>query len=103
MTAPRPSVSKRVVEAVAEKADTTPLDLEPLYHTIDPELLDGLFTDHAPSRSHSINYVEFRYAGYRVTVSQDGSLDVSPAVGEGAPSPDDAAAHHPSGDPNAPD
>lgn len=35
--------SEAVVHAVADLTGTDPLDLEPLYHVIDPDVLDGVF------------------------------------------------------------
>jgi hypothetical protein len=77
--------------------------LDPLYHTIDPESLDDLFADRALSHDQSLVHVSFNYAGYQVTVSHDGSVDVSPTPGESARAPDATSAHHPSGDSEAPD
>ncbi|WP_225336089.1 HalOD1 output domain-containing protein [Halomicrobium urmianum] len=62
-----PSVA--VVRTVCALTDTEPTDLEPLYETIDPEGLDGIFTgakDTAGPKSLS-----FEFGGCDVTVTYD--------------------------------
>ncbi|WP_277542716.1 HalOD1 output domain-containing protein [Haloarcula laminariae] len=77
---PRP-VSYRVVEAICREAGAAPAELDPLYDSIDPDALDALFAT-APSGPDRIGLrVSFRFAGYRVTVSGDGSVDIADAVG----------------------
>jgi hypothetical protein len=69
-------VSERIVETVAEKEDTKPTDLEPLFHAIDPDSLESLFRDSKPTND-DIHSVTFDYAGYQVTVCADGEIDLS--------------------------
>lgn len=61
MTDTRPSVA--VVEAVAREAGVRPVDLPPLYDTIDPDALDQLLP------TDGLGLVRFRYDGYDVTLS----------------------------------
>jgi len=61
MTDTRPSVA--VVEAVAREAGVRPVDLPPLYDTIDPDALDQLLPTDGPG------LVRFRYDDYDVTLS----------------------------------
>jgi hypothetical protein len=63
--------AERVVRVVADEADVDPLDLPPLYSTIDTDALDTVI-DTVPTGS-----VQFRYAGYYVTVEGDGSVEVT--------------------------
>lgn len=63
----RPSMT--VVRAVAALTDTSPLDLDPLYDTIDPDKLDELFRD--PDGSAVRADVRFTYSGCRVIVTED--------------------------------
>lgn len=80
-------VSKRVVASVAEATGTDPLDLEPLYHSVDPDCLDRLFDSDAGALGRDGGHVQFSMAGCRVVVDADGSIDVTPLS-------DDAAASH---------
>jgi hypothetical protein len=67
------SVSMAVVRAVSSAADRPVLELPPLYEFIDPDALDALFDDH-----RTASRIEFRYAGFRVTVRADRTVAVSP-------------------------
>ena len=67
--------SLRVVSAVAEQTGVRPDELEPLYHAIDPDCLDGIFSARSAG-VHSMPELTFRYAGYLITVSHDGSIDL---------------------------
>lgn len=62
-----------VVSAVAEAEGVDPVDLPALYETIDPEALNDLFL----SDPGTAITVEFRYAGYSVTVRGGGTVEVS--------------------------
>jgi hypothetical protein len=57
------SPSEQVVDAVAACADTDPLDLPPLYESIDTDALDALFRSNGGDCT-----VVFEYADYEVTV-----------------------------------
>ncbi|USZ71800.1 HalOD1 output domain-containing protein [Natronosalvus halobius] len=97
------AVSHRVVNAVARKEGIDPIDLEPLYHAIDPESLDRLFSVEAAADDRAADELTFTFAGYRVTVSADGSVDVATISEDGGqPSSIDRSAT-PSGEPNTPD
>ena len=56
--------SEAVVRAVSRLTQTPILDLDPLFDTIDPHYVDGLFSE---GKETSIS---FRYAGCRVSVTQ---------------------------------
>lgn len=70
--------SKAVIEAVAERLDCSPIDLDPLYGAVDPEALDALCVSCAAGESESGAAISFRYEGFTVavTVTPDGELDV---------------------------
>lgn len=57
---------------VARREEASPVDLPPLYETVDPDALQGLVAS-ADDEAFS---VEFSYHGYEVTVAADGSVDV---------------------------
>lgn len=61
----RPSMA--VIDLVAEATGVDALDLDPLYHAIDPEALDSLCTD-----SSGFSSLEFDYSGRTVVVEQVG-------------------------------
>lgn len=63
--------AERVVRVVADEADVDPLELPPLYNTIDTDALDAVI-ETVPSGS-----VQFRYADHYVTVYGDGSVEVT--------------------------
>lgn len=65
-------LSMAVVDLVARVDDTDPLELDPLYHAIDPDLLDSL------SDETGFTGLEFSYHGYTVTVTGgDEGLEVA--------------------------
>lgn len=65
-----PSVSTRVVEAVAEYSGTDVLDLPPLYDSIDPDALERILPGMTEGN------VSFVYADRRVTVDSYGAISV---------------------------
>ena len=65
-----PSVSERVVQAVANNSDTEALDLPPLFDSIDPDALDDVI------RSMSDGRVSFTYAGHRINVNSRGEIRI---------------------------
>ncbi|ELY84013.1 HalOD1 output domain-containing protein [Natrinema altunense] len=65
-------LSMAVIDLVARTSDTDPVELEPLYDAIDPDLLDSL-----PAED-GFTSLEFAYHGYTVTVTATGeSVEVS--------------------------
>ncbi|WP_394742729.1 HalOD1 output domain-containing protein [Natronococcus roseus] len=76
--------TRAIIEAVAEHevVDVTAIEppaYEPLYAVVDPEALDALFRSD-PSTELSLS---FEYAGYDVTVSGNGRVDVTdPSTGK---------------------
>lgn len=67
----------QIAEAVADLEETEPTELPTLYDCIDGMLSD-LFSD--PPAPEAQMTVEFSYAGYRITVEQDGTVKfVKPA------------------------
>lgn len=70
------SLSHAVVEAVADAEGTDPLELEPLYETVDPDALDALFSgiDGEPIGEGEVS---FTYHGYEVSVDSEGSVSLA--------------------------
>lgn len=70
--------STAVIEAIADHEGRDPMDLEqPLYEVIDPDALDALTGNGATGQAPAEIAVEFTYNGCRVSVSNDGSVEVS--------------------------
>lgn len=70
------SVSERVVHAVARARDVDPLELDPLYDSVDPDALERLFDASSASDSAVQGRIVFGMAGCEVTVRSDGRVDV---------------------------
>lgn len=75
-TAPGQRVSTAVVEAIAAEADRDPTELPPLFDTIDPDALDAIFSTQPDGTPRRDGEVVFPYAGYRVCVSADRTVEV---------------------------
>ncbi|ADB62252.1 hypothetical protein Htur_3389 [Haloterrigena turkmenica DSM 5511] len=59
--------SMAVIELVADASGIDPLELDPLYNVIDPEVIDSL------SSSTGFSSLEFEYAGHTVVVDGTGN------------------------------
>ncbi|NHN48422.1 hypothetical protein G9464_12575 [Halostella sp. JP-L12] len=77
-------VSQTVVLAVAEATGDDPLELPPLFDTIDPDALNKLFDSSAFGADGREGQVEFTYAGCDVTVRGDERVAVSPVAEQSA-------------------
>lgn len=78
-----PTPSERVIEAVAETTAQDPLELPPMFDTVDADALDKVV------RSMDHGTVSFEYADYSVTVHSDGTvtLDGTPEAAAGTDEP----------------
>lgn len=68
--------SERVIDAVADATDSEPTDLDPLYHVIDPDALDRLFSTTGRT-GRTEGSVKFEFGGCRVMVRGNGAVEVS--------------------------
>lgn len=68
------TVSEAVVEAVADAKGVDPLDLDPLYDTIDPDALDSIFG--GPSGTSSAE-IRFEMDACEVVVREAGEVIVA--------------------------
>lgn len=66
----RETATKQVVRTVAETTETDPLELPPLYETIDPDALDALVED------MEAGTISFPYVGHEITVNSDGTVTI---------------------------
>ena len=87
-TADTQSISFRIIEAISRERGVEPTELDPLYHSINPDALDALFEDSPGGPGRRGPRVTFRFGEYRVTASDDGSVSVTtdmesrPATGD---------------------
>ena len=66
----RETATEQVIRTVAETTETDPLELPPLYETIDPDALDALVED------MEAGTISFTYVGREITVDSDGTVTV---------------------------
>ncbi|GAA0522478.1 hypothetical protein SAMN04488066_105101 [Halorubrum aquaticum] len=69
--------STAVVEAVASANGREPLEMPPLYDTLDAEALDGLLTADRDGAHGNVG-VSFTYDGAYVWVDSGGTIEVDP-------------------------
>lgn len=70
--------STAVVETVAIAANRDPLELEPLFDSVDPDALDTLVRSTENDSPDGNATVRFVHDGYEVTVHRDGTVVVRP-------------------------
>lgn len=73
-----PSVA--VIETLAATTGREPTALDVLFDHVDPEALDALIRSSVGTEHEADTLVGFAVEGYRVTVSGDGYVSVSPQV-----------------------
>ncbi|WP_323173820.1 HalOD1 output domain-containing protein [Natrialba sp. PRR66] len=66
----------KIVEAVAERKQCDATELPPLYETIDPAAITGLFGS-TPTHSRPTGRLTFEYCEYRVAVDAGGSVSIT--------------------------
>lgn len=77
-------VSERVVYKVADVLNLDPIEIDPLYETVDPDALNSIFQTSTGSRYNG--RVEFTVEGCDVAVYETGRVEVaSPAESTGKP------------------
>lgn len=69
--------SETLVIAIADVADAEPLELEPLYETVDPDTVnDFVESGAAPDVG---GHIKFTFEGYDVTIHASGLFEIEPA------------------------
>lgn len=71
-----PEPSDRVVAAVADVEDVSPVELPPLTSVIDPDAVDNLVTPPVTGDAQSEIRVIFEYYGYTIVVDDEGCVTV---------------------------
>lgn len=97
------TISRRVIEAVADETGTDPLELDPLYRVVDPDSLDEMFRGAPPAAGRGAYRIEFTFGGCRVTVTGDETVTVSSVGGETTTSVRDGRSAGSSGASGSPD
>lgn len=72
------AITGAVVDAVAAVAEADPIELPPLYESIDPDALETLFDR---QREGTALEISFSYTGYEIVVEEGDRITVS-AVAE---------------------
>lgn len=70
-------MSMIVVMVVADLEGTDPMELTPLYDSLDPELLDTLFSPRSDG-TLAVGEVTFTFEGYEIHVYRHGHISVRP-------------------------
>ena len=71
-------ISTVIAETIANHKGVDPVDIEPLYTTIDPEALDALFAPRNDGTARTAGRITFTHAGYEITVNSDRTATVEP-------------------------
>lgn len=74
------SVATTIVRAIADLDGVDPTEMDPLYGSVDPDLLQALLDDDRRVTGD----VMFTYRGYRVTVGTDGDIVITEASNPGS-------------------
>lgn len=75
--APDLPVSERIVYAIADRKEVSPLDVSPpLFDAVDPDALDRLYANGRTGTA-----VTFEYSGYRVRLDEAGRVELTPLSG----------------------
>ncbi len=70
------SISLSVIDALADAIGTDPTELDPLYHVVDSEALDQLFTENTTVNGR----IQFSYGDHAVEVRSDGTILIDGTV-----------------------
>lgn len=73
---PAEDLVQTITTAVADAEGVDPWELPPLYDAVDPDALHSLIRSGKQIGDRSPLEVSFRYAGYDVTVSGDGDVEL---------------------------
>ncbi|MWV38756.1 HalOD1 output domain-containing protein [Natrialba sp. INN-245] len=68
--------SMAVIATLADVMDTDPVELDPLYSTLDPDELDALVR--VRNGTNGDSHVEFTHEGHAITVHSYGVISVTP-------------------------
>lgn len=72
------SLSTTVTVAVAAVVGTTPLDIESLHRSLNPEALDDLYEPRLDGSPYRPGHVSLSLAGHDVTIHSDGLIVIHP-------------------------
>lgn len=69
-------LSLRIVERLATETGISPMELTPLYESINPDALDTLFTTGGRPEQEA-SHVQFFHEGYSITVTADEEITIT--------------------------
>lgn len=67
-----------VTEVMADVCETDPLELEPLYYSIETDALEVLTDKYGPGQREGDSQIHFVYENHEVTVKSYGVIEVQP-------------------------
>jgi hypothetical protein len=70
------SLTNQILTEIVESTNQSVEDIDPLYNVVDPEALEALFAPKADGTPRPVGEVSFEYAGYWVTVSSEGAVEL---------------------------
>lgn len=69
--------SEAIVTTVASVTGEEPVELSPLYDAVEPDALDALFEHAGRTDDPGSQTLTFAYVGYQISVSGDGTIEVT--------------------------
>lgn len=75
------SLPVAVTKSIADHKGVDPLDLDPLYDEIDPDVLERLFSWSVDGNKPSIGELVFTYHDVEVRVTGEGDIDITDSGG----------------------
>ncbi|ELY46785.1 HalOD1 output domain-containing protein [Natronorubrum sulfidifaciens] len=68
--------SEAIITAVAALSDTRPVELTPLYESVEPDAIDALVSHARRADTAGTHQLQFRYEGFDVDVRTDGRIQI---------------------------
>jgi hypothetical protein len=72
---PKP-LSEQIISGLAEAKGADPLEIDPLYETVDVDALNDLFAPKMDGTPRKVGSIMLEHDGFVVTVRDDGDVDV---------------------------
>lgn len=73
----RRTLSGAIVTVIADIKDVSPLDLEPLHGSVDPDALNQILTPTPEGDDRTSGHVSFVFESHHITVYGDGEVAIS--------------------------
>lgn len=72
------AVSTAIMREVARRKGVSAVDLDSIYHVINPDALEALFSPQLDGQPRTDGHVTFPYCGCEVTVTSDRTIHIKP-------------------------